>query len=339
MDESLKIVFANSAAEALLGLGQQQVLHCSFEQAYTHTSLDLSRVYKVLEDKQNFTDSEVHFTFNNGSHALTEVTTKLIEEQSPAQLLMEIRQIDQQKRISQETLQWSQQQAAQELVRGLAHEIKNPLGGLRGAAQLLDKELETKELKEYTSMIIEQSDRLTKLVDRLLGPNRPSDVKQCNLHEILEKIMMLCKADNPLNIKLLRDYDPSIPEVSVDSDQIMQAILNIVRNAFQALQDSEHETGQIRFVTRIERQLTIHGKRHPLCALIKIVDNGPGIPDALKDTLFYPMVSGKKEGSGLGLSIAQNLIDHHGGKVEVDSWVGNTEFSIYLPIDYCGVES
>jgi two-component system nitrogen regulation sensor histidine kinase GlnL len=217
-------------------------------------------------------------------------------------------------------------------VRGLAHEIKNPLGGIRGAAQLLEKEL-TEEHKEFTRMIIEQSDRLRNLVDRLLGPNSLPRFEESNVHQALEKIRSLMRFDSDNPITIVRDYDPSIPPLMLDPDMIQQAVLNIVRNSVQALTESQTPNPEIRLVTRIERQMTIQTKRHALVAKIKIIDNGPGIPAEIKDTLFYPMVTSKQNGSGLGLSISQTLINHHGGKIDVDSYPGHTEFVIYIPID------
>ena len=248
-------------------------------------------------------------------------------------LLLEIRIVEQQKRISQESLQWTQQQAARELIRGLAHEIKNPLGGIRGAAQLLERELGSDGLEEYTGMIIEQSDRLRNLVDRLLGPNSRPNFQWHNIHEVLEKVCTLVYLDMSHKISIVRDYDPSIPDMYFDQDMLQQAVLNIVRNSLQALTEDKQIHGKIMLVTRIERQATIHGLRFPLCVKIDVIDNGPGIADELKDTLFYPLVSSKVDGTGLGLSIAQTLIDHHRGKIEVESYPGHTAFSLYLPID------
>ncbi|MDG2676871.1 nitrogen regulation protein NR(II), partial [Vibrio parahaemolyticus] len=238
--------------------------------------------------------------------------------------------IDQQRRLTQELNQHAQQQAAKLLVRGLAHEIKNPLGGLRGAAQLLEKMLPDPSLTEYTHIIIEQADRLRALVDRLLGPQKPGKKTQENLHQILEKVRQLVELESQNSIIIERDYDPSLPEILMDADQIEQAMLNIVSNAAQILAHQEH--GNITIRTRTVHQANIHGKRCKLAARVEITDNGPGIPPELQDTLFYPMVSGREGGTGLGLSISQNLIDQHNGKIDVESWPGHTTFTIYLPI-------
>ena len=225
--------------------------------------------------------------------------------------------------------QHAQQVAARDLVRGLAHEIKNPLGGLRGAAQLLSKALPDPALTEYTKVIIEQADRLRNLVDRLLGPQHPGMHVTESIHKVAERVVKLVSMELPDNVKLIRDYDPSLPELPHDPDQIEQVLLNIVRNALQALGP---EGGEIVLRTRTAFQLTLHGVRYRLAARIDVEDNGPGIPPQLQDTLFYPMVSGREGGTGLGLSIARSLIDQHSGKIEFTSWPGHTEFSVYLPI-------
>ncbi len=214
-------------------------------------------------------------------------------------------------------------------MRGPAHEIKNPLGGLRGAAQLLSKALPDPSLLEYTKVIIEQADRLRNLVDRLLGPQLPGTRVTESIHKVAERVVTLVSMELPDNVRLIRDYDPSLPELAHDPDQIEQVLLNIVRNALQALGP---EGGEIILRTRTAFQLTLHGERYRLAARIDVEDNGPGIPPHLQDTLFYPMVSGREGGTGLGLSIARNLIDQHSGKIEFTSWPGHTEFSVYLPI-------
>jgi two-component system nitrogen regulation sensor histidine kinase GlnL len=261
-------------------------------------------------------------------HHLVEVTASAIELDDGVMALLELKRIDQQKKISQELYQHAQQQAAKELVRGLAHEIKNPLGGLRGAAQLLEKELPSEELKEFTGIIIEQADRLRNLVDRLLGPQRPTKHKVHNIHSVLEKVRQLVSMQLPEGIVIERDYDPSIPDFEMDTDQLQQAFLNVVQNAVQALGSN----GNICLKTRTSHQVTIHGQRYRLAAEIKIVDNGPGIPGEIRDTLFYPMITGREGGTGLGLSIAQNLINQHKGRIDCASWPGHTEFSIFLPL-------
>jgi two-component system nitrogen regulation sensor histidine kinase GlnL len=215
------------------------------------------------------------------------------------------------------------------LLRGLAHEIKNPLGGIRGSAQLLQRELASEELREYTQIIMDESDRLQSLVDRMLGPNKPLLLEPINIHKVLERVRQLVQVEAPVGVSIERDYDPSIPQVNGDGDLLIQAILNIVRNAAQAV----GVRGRILIRTRIHRQVTIGNKRNRLVVKIDVEDNGPGIPDALMGQIFYPMVTGRAEGTGLGLSIAQSLINQHGGLIECISEPGLTVFSIFLPLE------
>ncbi|MGB0213904.1 MAG: nitrogen regulation protein NR(II) [Alteromonas oceani] len=333
IDNSLRIVYANHAGQALFATGTKQLYGQPLADFFVPNTINKARLRAAFRRGEDFTENEIKLYFRDNRVVLADLTvTNLSTEDGPT-LLFEVKKIDQQKRISRENQQHAQHYAARELIRGLAHEIKNPLGGIRGAAQLLEKALESAEQKEFTQLIIEQSDRLRNLVDRLLGPNSLPRLEWCNLHRPLEKVRSLMKADTTQAIAITRDYDPSIPEVRVDPDMLQQAVLNIVRNAVQALRDSKTPNPQIRLVTRIERQLTIHSHRHPLAAQIKIIDNGPGIPSEIRDTLFYPLVTSKDSGSGLGLSIAQTLVNHHDGKIEVDSRPGHTEFILSLPID------
>jgi two-component system nitrogen regulation sensor histidine kinase GlnL len=222
----------------------------------------------------------------------------------------------------------SQNESARALVRGLAHEIRNPLGGLRGAAQLLERELGTEELKEYTRIIVHEADRLQALVDRLLGPRMLPSKRLINIHEVTERVRALIQAEAPGGIVVDRDYDPSIPELYADPELLIQATLNVAQNAVQAVADAGH----ILLRTRVHRQYTIGQRRHRLVARIDICDNGAGIREDLKDLIFYPMVTGRNDGTGLGLSIAQSLVNQHAGLIECHSEPGNTTFSILLPL-------
>lgn len=329
LDESLTIRYVNPAAEQLLSFSKRRLNNTHFPDLLQHTSLDLSLISDTLQSGQGLADSDVTFVIDGRHHSL-ELNASPLSWQRELLILLELKLIDQQRRISQELSQHAQQQAAKELVRGLAHEIKNPLGGLRGAAQLLEKTLPDPSYTEYTQMIIEQADRLRNLVDRLLGPQRPGSRQQDNIHVVLEKVRQLISIDCGENIQLHRDYDPSLPDFTMDADQLEQAILNIVSNASLALK--QHGGGNITLKTRTAHQTLIHGKRYRVAAKIDIIDDGPGIPSDIQDTLFYPMVTGREGGTGLGLSIAQNLVDQHQGKIEVVSWPGHTKFTLYLPI-------
>jgi two-component system nitrogen regulation sensor histidine kinase GlnL len=232
-------------------------------------------------------------------------------------------------RLARDENMLDRQAANRAVMRGLAHEIKNPLGGLRGAAQLLERELPDKSLKEYTRIIIHEADRLRNLVDRMMGPHQPLKKKPVNLHEILEHVRKLMLVEVPVGLTLERQYDPSLPEFKGEPEQLIQAVLNIVRNSAEAIEYK----GVIHLRTRIERSFTIGQKRHRLVLRTDIEDNGPGIPEEIREHIFYPMVTAKPGGTGLGLSIAQDIVTKHGGLIECDSRPGLTVFSIYLPLE------
>lgn len=324
----LQVLYANPSAEHFFCLSQRRLKALKFPQLFRHSSLDYTRLTQCFELNQAFTDSEVSLVTIDEAYSKAEISVSPLHKKEQTLLLIELRALDQLQKISQESFVQSQLLASRDLIRGLAHEIKNPLGGIRGAAQLLDKMLDDQDLKECTQVIIEQSDRLRNLVDRLLGPNKRTHYQVTNLHKIIEQVRQLLEMETASNIQFQRDYDPSIPDFAMDPEQIHQVILNIARNAMQAIDDS----GTIRFLTRIASQQIIHGQRHKLVAILKIIDNGTGISDHIRDTLFYPMVTSKSDGSGLGLSIAQTLIQQHQGKIECESWPGHTEFIVYLPI-------
>jgi two-component system nitrogen regulation sensor histidine kinase GlnL len=240
-----------------------------------------------------------------------------------------MQQVDRQLRISREEQLIQQHQVSRDVVRRLAHEIKNPLGGLRGAAQLLEAELPDTALREYTQIIIEEADRLQGLVNRMLGPNKLPAYRSVNIHQALERVRHLVSAESGAQVDIRRDYDPSIPDITADADQLIQALLNIARNAARAVAGG----GTITLRTRVQRQFTIGSHRHRLVAVVQIIDDGPGIPPELLERVFYPMVSGTDGGMGLGLSIAQSVINQHGGLVECRSRPGETVFTVLLPVE------
>jgi len=329
LDENLVVRYANPATEQLFSHSTNRIINAPLSSLIQHASMDIALLTQPLQSGQSITDSDVTFVVD-GKPLMLEVTASPLTWNKQLMLLIEMRKIGQQRRLSQELNQHAQQQAAKLLVRGLAHEIKNPLGGLRGAAQLLEKMLPDPSLSEYTQIIIEQADRLRALVDRLLGPQKPGKKQPENLHIVLEKVRQLVELESGSKVIIDRDYDPSLPDILMDADQIEQALLNIVSNAAQILYGQDD--ARIILKTRTVHQANIHGQRYKLSARIEIIDNGPGIPTKLQDTLFYPMVSGREGGTGLGLSISQNLIDQHKGKIDVESWPGRTTFTIYLPI-------
>lgn len=327
LNDKLLIVYVNSAAEALLNKSLYRLYNTESEIIFANTSINSARLKQLLATGQEFTDSDIVIELNENHRFTAEVTASSVEFERTPHVLLEFKQIDQQKQISLEVFQHQQWLAARDLIKGLAHEIKNPLGGLRGAAQLLSKEL-SNEQQEYTNMIIEQADRLTNLVDRLLGPNQLPQMQAQNIHGILEKVCQLVSYSNGQKVNLLRDYDPSLPAVECDQEKLQQAVLNIVNNAIQAID----KKNKITLRTRIASNKTIHGRRIKLAVQICIIDNGPGIPSKIQDTLFYPMVSGRSNGTGLGLSISQTLINQHNGKLSCHSRPGHTEFTILLPL-------
>ena len=244
-------------------------------------------------------------------------------------IMLELRKVDHHLRIEQEEQLLAQQEATHSLLRGLAHEIKNPLGGLRGAAQLLEREIDEEGLKEYTRIIIGEADRLQNLMDRMLGPNDVPQIRAVNIHEILEHVRKLVLIENESGLTIQQDYDPSLPDLQADPDLLLQAILNIVRNAAQALEGS----GEIILRTRVQRQFNIGNRQHRLVACVEVIDNGPGIDGVLQSKIFYPMVTSRSDGTGLGLSIAQSLINRHRGLIECNSKPGATVFTILLPLE------
>jgi two-component system nitrogen regulation sensor histidine kinase GlnL len=250
---------------------------------------------------------------------------------SDSALLLEFRHIDQQLKVAREERLQEQQQANRDLIRSLAHEIKNPLGGIRGAAQLLEGELDRPHLIEYTQVIIGESDRLQSLLNRLLTPHRLPAYRRTNIHEILVRVRGVVQAEFPA-INVISDFDISLPEFDADPEQLTQVVLNIARNAAQAL-SATTANPEIRLTTRIARGITLAKKRYRLALAVSVEDNGPGIPPEIRDRIFYPLVSGREGGTGLGLTIAQTFVTQHNGTIEWNSTPGRTVFTILLPLE------
>jgi two-component system nitrogen regulation sensor histidine kinase GlnL len=272
----------------------------------------------------------------HGKTLVVDYTINTFEENGRIQALLEVNSLEHANRINREESLHQARETTRELVRGMAHEIKNPLGGIRGAAQLLAREINDEELADYTNVIIEEADRLHNLVDRLLGSRKPLEFQNTNIHEVLERVRNLVDADNRDNgIKLIKDYDPSIPDIRGDREQLIQAMLNLVRNAVQSITGSDRDTskGRIQLRTRVLRNVTIGTAFRRLAVSVEIVDNGPGIPPGLMETMFYPMISGRPDGSGLGLPITHSIISQHHGLIECESKPGETRFTVILPIE------
>lgn len=351
LNQDLTVRYLNPAAEALLQVSGRRCAGEPAEHFFLDSQDERQSLSNSITNEHAYTKREAQVRLMNNQEITLDYSVSPVEFDKTPCLLIEMHPRDRLIRISREEELINTQASTQLLVRGMAHEIKNPLGGIRGSAQLLSRMLETDELKEFTQIIIEEVDRLRNLVDKMLGPNKLLERKDTNIHEVLERVYSLINVEAQERIKLVRDYDPSIPEFLADKEQLIQVVLNITRNAMQALlehaeQQAPHEAypPQITLQTRTIRQFTIGHIRHRLVLHISIMDNGPGIPENIRESLFYPMVSGRAEGTGLGLSIAQSIVNQHQGIIECDSKSGCTQFSIYLPLelgldDYQGVPS
>ncbi len=326
LDESLQVTYANPAAETLLAHGRKHLLGAPFERVVPGNPRFVKRLAQAADDEAGFTENE--FTLEIAGQPVTLGCVALPVSEGPSRLLLELRELDQQIRIAREAKLFEHQQANRELIRNLAHEIKNPLGGIRGAAQLLERELPGPELREFTQVIVKEADRLQSLMNRLLTPSRLPQIEMINVHEVMERVRTLVLAEYPEGLTVHRDYDVSLPDLPGDKESLIQAVLNVARNAAQAMGGR----GQIAFRTRIERQVTIAKTRYRLAVGVEIEDNGPGVPDSLADKIFYPLVTGRDGGSGLGLSLAQSYVHQHQGLIEFESVPGRTCFTILLPV-------
>jgi two-component system nitrogen regulation sensor histidine kinase GlnL len=327
IDATGRVCYLNQAAESLLMISSRNVLgHFLRELVPSLGHLD-SVVESTLKEDMGFVEHELTLRKPDGIPLVINCIGTPVHGEHEG-VLLEIRPIDQQRRIAREERLLEDQRINRELIRNLAHEIRNPLGGIRGAAQLLERELNDPSLKEYTQVIRKEADRLHVLMDRLLSPVRVPQSLPVNIHEVLERVRSLILAEFPEGVKIVRDYDTSLPEIPGDREQLIQAVLNIARNAAQALEGQ----GEIRLRSRITRQITLAKKRYRLALLIQIIDNGPGISEALQTRMFHPLVSGREGGSGIGLMLAQTFINQHQGLIECESYPGQTSFSLLLPV-------
>ena len=327
LDRDLKVIYLNPAAETVFALSQRNVTAHPFAELFVNGRIFGQKLFQALADMRGFVDQELTLT-RPGYEPLHLNCVVTPVDLSTAALLIEFRHIEQQLRIERETQRLTQHEANRELIRNLAHEIKNPLGGIRGSAQLLERELDRPDLREYTQVIIKEADRLQVLMDRLLTPHRRPHVGAVNIHEVCERVRTLILAEFPEGIQIVRDYDTSLPDLHGDREQLIQAALNVARNAAQAMNGK----GTIELRTRVARQVTLAKTRHKLALELQVVDNGPGISAAIQDRIFYPLVSGREGGSGLGLTLAQTFVQHHHGVIEVESEPGRTCFRIMLPL-------
>jgi len=329
LDQELRVVHINQPAEVLFGASSRLL-----EGSYLLEVLDVAEgVEEMLSQasSQMFESKRLQCDWQlpmRGSVELDSTVSVHLEEEGVV-LSLELREIAQQRKADREVHQADLTHANKELLRNLAHEIKNPLGGVRGAAQLLDRELPSDELREYTQVIIKEADRLQGLVDQMLAPHRRLRVMESvNIHEVCERVRSLMLAEFPTGLAIKRDYDISIPDLRGDREQLIQVVLNVVRNAAEALAGE----GEIVLCSRIARQVTISKKRCRLALDLHVIDNGPGIPEELRERVFYPLVSGRPQGHGLGLTLAQSYFHQHGGLIDVESRPGRTDFLIRIPI-------
>jgi len=338
LNQSHQVVYANPSTEILFALSSTQISGSHISDVFLNCEILQIAIDNAVKNDSPFREHEFTITtVRQQSFAVTCTVTPV--EMSKATLLLEFQQMDQTLRIAREERMLIQQQANSELLRNLAHEIRNPLGGLRGAAQLLEHELPNPSLREYTQVIIKEADRLQSLMDRLLVPHRVPKYEPTNIHEVLERVRSLLLAESPNNIKVRRDYDTSLPDLIGDREKLIQTVLNIARNAVQAMQSNGAVNAEIILRTRAERQVTLAKKRYRVAIKLQIIDNGPGIPADIKDKIFYPLVTGREGGSGLGLALAQTFVTQHHGMIDCESQPGKTCFTILLPVESTSIKS
>lgn len=327
-DSDLRLCAINTAGEDLLSASARKIRGQSVEEMLPNDALT-SAVRRSLATGQPFTEWDVELAGPGRDRVYVDcMVTPLTETHQEPGVLLEMVNCEGHRRILREEHILAQHNVTCSLVQGIAHEVKNPLGGIRGAAQLLERQLKGQSYTEYTQIIIDEVDRLRSLLDRMIGPSSLLRTETVNIHEVLERVRTLAAAEAPDTLALERDYDPSLPELQADRDQLIQALLNIVRNAVQALDGA----GKVVLRTRSHRQFTIGAKLHKLVIRLDVIDNGPGIPPQIRKDVFYPMITGRADGTGLGLSIAQSLVHRQGGLIEFSSQPGETIFTVWLPV-------
>jgi two-component system nitrogen regulation sensor histidine kinase GlnL len=334
LDQDLRVNYLNAAAQTLIGLSPNQALHRRITDLTRGADTLLPLFERARKGGEGVVQRELAWPASGGVDRILDcAVTQIVLNDGNPRLLLEIEDITQHRRLTRENALLAQLGGSRLMVRQLAHEIKNPLGGVRGAAQLLERELLDPALREYTRVIISEADRLKNLLDSMLGPGRPPAKQLVNVHELLERVYRLLRSEAHESVNIERDYDPSLPSLTVDPNHIIQAMLNLGRNAIQALAGSTTHAPRLILRTRAASNASVGAHRHRLVASIQFEDNGPGVPAEIRDTIFYPLVSGRSDGTGLGLGIAQDLVSRHGGLIEFDSAPGRTIFVISLPMD------
>jgi len=330
LDEDLNVTYANPAAETMFAQGRRHLIGAGIDRALPVGAGFVERLRHAMASEAGFNENDLILDIGGEPMHLHCVVSPfegaLVAPEAPPTLVLELRELDQQIKIERESRIQEQQEVNRELIRNLAHEIKNPLGGIRGAAQLLERDLGD-EQREFTQVIVKEVDRLQALLNRLLTPVRLPRVEPINIHEVMERVRTLITAEFP-GVTVKRDYDTSLPDFTGDKEQLIQAILNVARNAAQAAAGQ----GEIRMSTRIARQVTIARMRYRHAIAVSVEDDGPGVPPGLSERIFYPLVSGRDGGTGLGLSLAQSFVAQHQGLIEFESVPGRTRFTILLPV-------
>lgn len=329
-DRNLKLTHINTAAENLLSVSQRKVLGVNAYVLLPGLPELVVTIQRALVSGQAFTEWGIELA-REGAEMMTldSIVTPVLEGQQCHEVIVELIDARASTRVKREENLLVLHEAARKSLQGVAHEVKNPLGGIRGAAQLLERELNDSELLEYTQIIISETDRLGNLIDRMLTPNEMQQLADVNVHEVLDYVQSIVEAELVGSHNVELDYDPSLPNLSADREQLIQAFANIFKNACQAVADK----GKIYLKTRIKRKCTIRQRHHKLAVNIEIIDDGPGIPAEIESEIFYPLVTGRAEGTGLGLSIAQSLIQQHGGMIEYERADERTVFRVLLPLD------
>lgn len=333
LDRSLKVVSINPSALSFLDTSEMLSIGNKIDQIFYEEPDNLKSFEGSLKEHRGFTKTDALLHLKKGKKVLCNYSIHPISGGSQDGLLIEITNKEASSELIERYRMQSNQQISQDFVRGMAHEIKNPLSGIRGSAQLLSNKLKNVQQKEYTDIIIKQTDRLTALVDSILGPNQKPDFKWQNIHYPIENVLNLIEKESTYKkFKILKDFDPSIPELFIDSYLIENSILNLVKNARDALIESDTASPKIEIITRISHGEIIEKNRIATTCKISVVDNGPGIAEDIKDSIFFPMITGKDKGTGLGLSITQGIISQHKGNIHFDSKPNKTEFFINIPI-------
>lgn len=336
LNERGHIEYANAAAEDLFGRSRKQLRGLAAPTLFDHPEALQNSIDAAVAGK--FADVRQLSSLRRASDSIEVTVTTVACPGQRWPVLLETREIEQRVLADRNHRLVDEIESHRELLRNLAHEVKNPLGGLRGAAQLLEAELPSPALAEYTQVIISEADRLQALVDRLSGPQRvPLNARPVNIHEICERVCALIQAEFRDEVGLVRDYDASVPDLQGDAARLMQAVLNVARNAAQELvlqkPGPDVPPGQITMRTRVARQVMLAHRHHRLALVLSIIDNGPGVPEHIRDRIFHPLVTARAGGTGLGLSQAQDFVQQHGGIIEFESRPRHTEFRLVLPME------